>query len=92
MELSQDSSGLGTFVARFDRGPLHGTVTVVLGLETGQPPDLLLAPGHPDGIYVRAGGAHTDGSLPYWWMSRSRLAALRAIGDRPPASRIENTS
>jgi hypothetical protein len=92
MEPSRDWSESGTFVARFERGPRHGTVTVVLGLETGQPPDLLLAPGHPDGIYVLAGGAHPDGSLPYWWMSRKRLAVLRALGDRPPTDRSANTA
>ncbi len=92
MEPSRDWSESGTFVARFERGPRHGAVTVVLGLESGQPPDLLLAPGHFDGIYVLAGGAHPDGSLPYWWMSRKRLAALRALGDRPPTDRSANTS
>jgi hypothetical protein len=92
MEPSRDSFEPGTFVARFDRGPRHGTVAFVLGLESGQPPDLLLAPGHSEGIYVRAGGAHPDGSLPYWWMSRKRLAALRALGDRPPADHIPTTS
>ena len=92
MEPSRDWSESGTYVARFERGPRHGTLSVVLGLETGQPPDLLLAPGHLDGIYVLAGGARADGSLPYWWMSRTRLAALRALGDRPPADRIATTS
>ena len=92
MEPSRDSFEPGTFVARFERGPRQGTVALVLGLESGQPPDLLLAPGHLDGIYVLAGGAHPDGSLPYWWMSRKRLAALRALGDRPPAHRTANNS
>ena len=92
MESSRDWSEPGTFLARFERGPRHGTVAFVLGLESGQPPDLLLAPGHLDGIYVLAGGAHPDGSLPYWWMSRKRIAALRALGDRPPADRIATTS
>ena len=92
MEPSRDPFERGTFAARFERGPRRGTVAFVLGLESGQPPDLLLAPGHSDGIYVLAGGAHPDGSLPYWWMTRKRLAALRALGDRPPADRIANTS
>jgi hypothetical protein len=92
MEPSRDWSDSGTFVARFERGPRHGTVTLVPGLETGQPPDLLLAPGHSDGIYVLAGGAHSDGSLPYWWMSKKRLAVLRALGDRPPTDRSANTA
>lgn len=92
MEPSQDSFQPRTVVARFERGPRHGTVAFVLSLESGQPPDLLLVPGHANGVYLLAGGAHRDGSLPYWWMSRKRLAALRALADRPPADRIATTS
>lgn len=91
MVSSSDWSEPRTFVARFERGPCDAAAACILGLECGQPPDLLLAPGHLDGIYVLAGGAHPDGSLPYWWMSRTRLAALRALGDRRPADRNANT-
>jgi hypothetical protein len=80
MRPSRYSSDIGTFAARFEDGPRQGTVAFVAGLETGQPPDLLLTQGQSDGVYVLAGGAHQDGSLPYWWMTRTKLAALRALG------------
>jgi hypothetical protein len=92
MEPSSDWSEPRTFVARFERGPRDATAASIVGLDLGQPPDLLLVPGRLDGIYVLAGGVRADGSLPYWWMSRTRLAALRALGDRPPADRIATTS
>jgi len=92
MERSWDPSGRRTFAARFEGGPRHGTVALVLGLESGQPPDLIRKPGRPDGVYLLAGGARRDGSLPYWWMTRTRLAALRARGERRPAERIANLS
>lgn len=92
MESSRDWSERRTFVARFERGPRDATTASIVGLECGQPPDLLLSPGHLEGIYVLAGGARADGSLPYWWMSRTRLAALRALGDRRPADRSANTA
>jgi hypothetical protein len=91
MESSRDWSEPRTFVARFERGPHDATTASIVGLPFGQPPDVLLAPGRPDGVYVLAGGAHPDGSLPYWWMSRKRLAALRALGERSPADRMANT-
>jgi hypothetical protein len=90
MEPSSNWSERRTFVARFERGPHDATAASIVGLDHGQPPDLLLVPGHLDGIYVLAGGARADGSLPYWWMSRMRLAALRAFGHRRPAERILN--
>jgi hypothetical protein len=91
-EPSSDWSEPRTFVARFERGPRDATAASVVGLDFGQPPDLLLMPGRLDGIYVLAGGARPDGSLPYWWMSRARLAALRALDSRRPADRIANSS
>jgi hypothetical protein len=92
MEPSRDWSKPRTFVARFERGPRDASAASIVGLDFGQPPDLLLVPGRLDGIYVLAGGARADGSLPYWWMSRTRLAALRALGHRRPADRIPNAS
>ena len=92
MEPSSDWSEPRTFVARFERGPRDATAASIVGLHLGQPPDLLLVPGHLDGIYMLAGGAFRDGSLPYWWMSRTRLAALRALANRRPADRIANIS
>ena len=90
MEHPPGSSERRTFAARFDHGPRHGTVAFVVGLESGQPPDLIRTPGQPTGVYLLAGGARRDGSLPYWWMSRARLAALRARGDRRRGGRILN--
>jgi len=81
-----------TFAAKFEDGPRQGTVVSVLSLESGQPPDVLLIPGRSDGVYVLAGGARRDGSMPYWWMSRTRLAALRGLGDRRLADPIANLS
>jgi hypothetical protein len=89
MRPSWDSSDGGSFPARFEDGPRRGTVAFVLALDTGQPPDLLLVPGRPDGVYLLAGGERGDGSLPYWWMTRKRLAAIRAMG-RP--HRIDGTT
>ena len=82
MEPSRHSFERGTFAARFEGGPRHGTAAVVSGVGPGQPPDLIRTPGQPTGVYLLAGGARADGTLPYWWMSRTRLAALRARGDR----------
>ena len=81
MDRLWDPSERRTFSARFEHGPNHGTVVPVLGLAFGQPPDLLLTPHPSDGVYVLAGGPRRDGSLPYWWMSRTRLAAIRARGE-----------
>ena len=93
MERLWDPSERRTFTVRFEHGPNHGTVASIVGLESGQPPDLLLTPVPSDGVYVLAGGARRDGSLPYWWMSRTRLAAIRARGPlRPSDGRPERAS
>jgi hypothetical protein len=63
--------------AWFEGGPRDATHTAVLGLASGQPPDVLLTPGRPSWIYVLAGGVRPDGTLPYIWMPRNRAAALR---------------
>ena len=88
MERSWDSSGRPTFAARFDGGPRHGTVAFVVGLDSGQPPDVLRTPGRSDGFYLLAGGPRGDGSLPYWWMTRQRLPALRTLRRPRPAGRV----
>ena len=69
-----------TYVVRFEDGPHDAALASVLGLESGAPPDLLLIPDCRDGVYVLAGGARPDGSLPYLWMTVSRVAALRHHG------------
>lgn len=67
-----------TCVVRFEGGPRDGTLSVVLELETGQPPEILLTPGRPDWVYVLAGGPRRDGSLPYLHMSPAKAALIRA--------------
>ena len=76
MDRPRDWKGRRTYHAQFEGGPRHATHTVVLALDSGQPPDLLLTPGRPGWIYVLAGGALADGCLPYLWMPKSRVAAL----------------
>jgi hypothetical protein len=88
--LAHGSSERPTFMARLEGGPRRGSVLVVKGRDTGYPPDLIRIPGLPTGIYVLAGLARRDGGLPYWWMSRTRLAQLRARGDRRRGGRILN--
>jgi hypothetical protein len=80
MERTQDWSTRRTYYARFENGPRDATVTTVLALDSGQPPDLLLTPGQRDWIYVLAGGERGDGSLPYLWMPRSKVVALQRLG------------
>ena len=53
-----------THVARFVDGPRDRESVVVPALESGQPPELLLTPGKPEWVYVRAGAQRPDGSLP----------------------------
>jgi len=50
----------------------------VLGLESGQPPDILLTPGQPEWIYLLSGGPRADGGLPYTFMSPTRAALVRS--------------
>jgi hypothetical protein len=71
-----------TFMAHFEDGPRRRTFAAVLALESGQAPDVLLTPGQPDWIYVRAGAERRDGSLPYMHMPPSKVARLRARGQR----------
>jgi hypothetical protein len=66
------SPALRTYAARFERGPRDGSVTSIVSLDTGQPPDVLLDAGQSSGVYALAGGPGADGSLPYWWMPRRR--------------------
>ncbi len=81
-----------TYVVRFEAGPRDGTVTAVLGLESGEPPDILLTPGQPDWTYVLAGGPRGDGSLPYLHMPQRRAARVRARGRQISASRRRGQS
>lgn len=71
-----------THYARFEGGPRDATQTVVLALDSGQPPDVLLTPGRREWIYLLAGGPREDGSFPYLWMPKSKIAALRQLGRR----------
>jgi hypothetical protein len=72
---SQHTPALRTYAARFERGPRDGSVTSIVSLDTGQPPDVLLDAGQSSGVYALAGGPRADGSLPYWWMPRRKAAA-----------------
>jgi hypothetical protein len=89
---SPDPSEGRTFAARFDGGTRHGTMALVRGLESGQPPDVVRDPSRPDGVYLLAGGPRADGCLPYWWITWTRLASLRSLGHSRHADRIANTS
>jgi hypothetical protein len=62
-----------THVARFVDGPRDREAVVVPALESGEPPEVVLTPGRPDWVYVRAGAQGRDGSLPYLYMPPSRL-------------------
>jgi hypothetical protein len=77
MDRPPGPDGPQSYYARFEGGPRDATQTVVLGLDSGQPPELLLTPGKRDWIYVLAGNVRGDGSLPYMWMPKSRIAALQ---------------
>ena len=91
MEHPQSLSERQTYTARFEDGPRDATLTFVLALDSGQPPDLLLTPERRDWIYVLAGGAREDGSLPYLWMPKEKVAALKRLGRRRPADRAAST-
>jgi hypothetical protein len=77
MDWPQDRKGRWAYHVRFEDGPRDATQAVIPALDTGEPPELLLTPGRPDWIYILAGGARHDGSLPYLWMPASKVAALR---------------
>ena len=47
-------------------------------------------PGKRNGVYLLAGNVREDGSLPYWWMPRTRLTTLRSRFDRRRGGRILN--
>ena len=79
-----DWSDRPTYTARFEEGPRNRTVAFVLALSSGLPPELLLTPDRSDGVYVLAGGERPDGSLPYLWMPKSRIASLQRLGSREP--------
>jgi hypothetical protein len=87
MERTPNWSAQRTYVARFEDGPRDASTSVILGLESGQPPDLLLTPGQPDAVYMLAGGERDDGSLPYIWMPRSKVSALHRMAERRAAKR-----
>ena len=76
MDRPRDWKGRRTYNAWFEGGPRDATQAEVRGLDSGQPPDLLLTPGRPGWIYVLAGGARPDGTLPYLWMPKSRVAGI----------------
>jgi hypothetical protein len=84
MDQPGDQTAPASYRVRFDGGPRDGAGAVVLGLDSGQPPDLLLTPDRPSWVYLLAGGAGADGSLPYRWMPPSRADALRRLGRRRP--------
>jgi hypothetical protein len=75
-------------IARFEGGPRDGTMTVVLGLESGQPPEILLTPGRPDWVYVLGGAPRRDGSLPYVHMSPTKAALILSQGRRSSPARV----
>lgn len=87
MERSRRWSDRPTFTARFEDGPRDATLTSVLALDSGQPPDLLLTPDRQSWVYVLAGGEREDGTLPYVWMPREKVAALRRLGKQRTANR-----
>ena len=78
-------------IARFEGGPRDGTVTVVLALETGQPPEILLTPGRPDWVYILGGAPRRDGSLPYLHMSPTKAALILSQGRRSSPGRTSVT-
>jgi hypothetical protein len=88
MDLTHSTSPRRTYVARFEGGPRHGAAAQVRAVASGFPPDLIRHPGQPTGVYLLAGGPRADGSVPYWWMSRMRLADFRARADRRRGGRI----
>ncbi len=87
MERTPSWSSQRTYVARFEEGPRDSSTSVIVGLESGEPPDLLLTPGQPDAVYMLAGGQREDGTLPYLWMPKSKVSALRRMAERRAAGR-----
>jgi len=62
------------YEARLRGGPDDGAVVQVTALPGGAPPDFFHAGPDDQGVYVLAGLAHPDESLPYWWIpDHSRL-------------------
>lgn len=92
MQHSESWSDRQTYVAHFEDGPREATVAFVLALDSGQPPELLLTPGRRGDVYVLAGGQREDGSLPYLWMPKEKVAALQRLGRRRLVDRVANTS
>ena len=86
MQRSRNWSERPTYMARFEDGPRDATSTFVLALDSGEPPDLLLTPGQRGWVYVLAGGARKDGSLPYLWMPKEKVVALLEQGPDSPTT------
>ena len=63
---------LRSYTVTFLGGPRARTQATVTSLVSGEAPDVLLTPGRPDWLYVLAGAARADGSLPYLWMPKSK--------------------
>ena len=62
------------YQARLRGGPDDGAVVRVAALPGGGPPDFFHAGPSDQGIYVLAGSAYADATLPYWWIpDHSRL-------------------
>ena len=74
-----------THVVRFVEGPRDGQVMTVMALESGEPPEILLTPGRPEWVYLRAGAPKHDGSLPYLHMSPSRVNWIIRLQSRRTA-------
>ena len=91
MDQPRDWNERKSYYAWFEGGPRNGTQTAVLSLDSGQPPDLLLTPGRRDWIYVLAGGARVDGSLPYLWMPKSKILELQRRGRPQPSEHLGDT-
>jgi hypothetical protein len=74
-----------THIARLVDGPRDREATVVEALGSGEPPEVVLTPGRPEWLYVRAGAQGQDGSVPYLYMPPSRVnwnrsQARRSVG------------
>ncbi len=62
------------YQARLRGGPDDGAVVRVTALPGGEAPDFFHAGPDDQGVYVLAGSAHADETLPYWWIAdHSRL-------------------
>ena len=63
-----------TYEARLRGGPDDGAIVRVTALPGGGPPDFFHAGPDDQGVYMLAGSAHADDTLPYWWIAdHSRL-------------------